>query len=383
MDQKDVPMTAAAHIVITGGGTGGHLFPGIAIARAFQRHRADTAILFVGTGRDLERRVVGQAGYRHAVIRVRGLKGMGVWRQLRALASLPGALLRAATILWGFRPAVVVGVGGYAAGPVCLAARLLGIPVCLQEQNSLPGITNRWLGRVARRIYTSFKESHAHFPADKVILVGNPVREEIIALGHGGAPRESHRPFTVLVAGGSQGARSINTALIDMLAHVDDPGSLHLIHQCGPDDLDRVREAYRTAGVAARAAAFFNDMDRQYAQADLAVCRAGATTVAELTCIGIPAIFIPFPHAADNHQEINARALVSAHAAEMILEAALSGRALWQHIRQLRDDPGRRAAMAQNARALGHPEAAATIVADIWAHVLQPTPALGRPENES
>ena len=166
--------TTAPHIVITGGGTGGHLFPGIAIARAFQQRLADTAILFVGTGRELEKRVLGEAGYRHAIIRVGGLKGMGIFRQLRSLASLPGALLHAGTILRDFRPAVVIGVGGYAAGPVCLAARLLGVPVCLQEQNSLPGITNRLLARIAQRIYTSFSESHAHFPAEKVRLIGNP-----------------------------------------------------------------------------------------------------------------------------------------------------------------------------------------------------------------
>lgn len=376
-------MTAATpHIVITGGGTGGHLFPGIAIARAFQQRMEDTAILFVGTGRELERRVLGEAGYRHAVIRVKGLKGMGIFRQLRSLASLPGALLRAGAILWGFKPAVVVGVGGYAAGPVCLAARIMGIPVCLQEQNSLPGITNRLLARVAQRIYTSFSESHAHFPVDKIRLVGNPVREEIIDIGRQTSQREANRPFTVLVAGGSQGARSINTAVIDMLAHIDEHTSLQLIHQCGPDDLERVRQAYASAGVPARTEAFFKDMDRQYAQADLVVCRAGATTVAELTCIGLPAIFIPFPHAADNHQEINARSVVAADAGEMIIEGQLNGRDLWRHIRQLRDNPARREAMAGRARALGHPEAAATIVADIFRHVLKQAPDPGRSTTE-
>lgn len=369
--------TAARHIVITGGGTGGHLFPGIAIARAFQQRHAGAAILFVGTGRELERRVVAHAGYRHAVIRMGGLKGLGLFRKLRSLASLPGALLHAGAILRDFRPAVVVGVGGYAAGPVCLAARLMGIPVCLQEQNSLPGITNRWLARAAQRIYTAFPESHPHFPAAKIMLTGNPVREEIIALGRETAAREKDHPFTILVAGGSQGARSINTAVIDMLAHLDAPEALRFIHQCGHADRDRVRQAYGAAGVTARVEAFFTDMDRQYAQADVVVCRAGATTVAELTCIGAPAIFIPFPHAADNHQEINARSVVSAEAGEMLLEADLDGRALWQRIRRLRDDPGLRATMARRARALGRPDAAAAIVADIDTHVLQPAPDNG------
>jgi UDP-N-acetylglucosamine--N-acetylmuramyl-(pentapeptide) pyrophosphoryl-undecaprenol N-acetylglucosamine transferase len=258
----------------------------------------------------------------------------------------------------------------------------MGIPVCLQEQNSLPGITNRLLARIAQRIYTSFSESHAHFPAGKVRLMGNPVREEMITIRRQILQRELNRPFTVLVAGGSQGARSINTAVVDMLPHVDEPASLQLIHQCGSDDRDRIRQAYATAGIPARVEAFFTDMDRQYAQADLVICRAGATTVAELTCIGLPAIFIPFPHAADNHQEINAGWVVSADAGEMILETDLTGRELWRHIRHLRDTPRRREAMAERARALGRPEAAAAIVADIVDHVLPQAPAAGRPTME-
>jgi len=366
--------------VITGGGTGGHLFPGIAIARAFQQRLKASTILFVGTGRELERRVVKEAGYRHAVIQVKGLKGMGLFRQLRTLATLPGALLQAGALLWNFRPAVVIGVGGYAAGPVCLAAWMMRIPVCLQEQNSLPGITNRLLARLARRIYTSFAESQAHFPTDKILLSGNPVRDEIIALGRNGAPREPGRPFTLLVAGGSQGARNINTAVIDMLSHIDDQRSLELIHQSGADDLERVRQAYAAAGIKARTEAFFRDMERQYAQADLVVCRAGATTVAELTCSGLPAIFIPLPHAADNHQEINARAVVEGGAGEMIRETELSGAVLWQHVQGLRDAPLRLEEMAARARLLGRPEAAEAIVADIVHHFLPPAPEAGRPD---
>ena len=371
--------SVAAHIVVTGGGTGGHLFPGIAIARAFERRLAEAAVLFVGTGRELERRVVAEAGYRHAVLQVGGLKGLGLFRQLHSLAALPGAVVRAGAILWRFRPAVVIGVGGYAAGPVCLAAWLMRIPVCLQEQNSLPGITNRLLARLARRIYTSFGESQAHFPAAKVLLTGNPVREAIIDLGRKNRLRTPERPFTILVAGGSQGARSINTAIIEMLPHIDAPRTLRIIHQCGADDLERVRQAYAAAGLDARSEAFFSDMDRQYAQADLAVCRAGATTVAELTCVGLPALFIPFPHAADNHQEINARAVVSAEAGEMIRESELNGETLWSHIRRLRNDPQRLARMAQRACSLGRPEAADTIVSDIVHHVWQQAPGIGCP----
>ena len=168
-----------------------------------------------------------------------------------------------------------------------------------------------------------------------------------------------------------------------MLPHIDDPRSLAVIHQSGPADLERVRRAYAAAGIEARAEAFFNDMDRQYAQADLVVCRAGATTVAELTCSGLPAIFIPLPHAADNHQEINARAVVDAGAAEMIRETELDGGMLWQHIRALRDAPGRLEAMAAQARGLGRPDAAETIVTDIARQFLQPAPPTGDPATES
>jgi UDP-N-acetylglucosamine--N-acetylmuramyl-(pentapeptide) pyrophosphoryl-undecaprenol N-acetylglucosamine transferase len=244
------------------------------------------------------------------------------------------------------------------------------IPVCLQEQNSLPGITNRLLARLARRVYIAFEESRGYLPAAKTLLTGNPVRKAIVALREASDPPRPERPFTVLIAGGSQGARSINTAVIGMLPYIEDPRSLDLIHQSGRDDLARVRRAYRDKGLPARVAAFFDDMDRQYAQADLVVCRAGATTVAELTCMGKPAIFIPFPHAADNHQEINARALVKSDAAEIILERELDGRLLWDHIRRLRDDPERRSVMAERARALGRPDADAVIVADIVQHCL-------------
>jgi UDP-N-acetylglucosamine--N-acetylmuramyl-(pentapeptide) pyrophosphoryl-undecaprenol N-acetylglucosamine transferase len=182
------------------------------------------------------------------------------------------------------------------------------------------------------------------------------------------------------VAGGSQGAHNVNTAVIDMLPYIDAPESLEVIHQSGPGDLARVRQAYAAAGIKARTEAFFNDMYRQYARADLVICRAGATTVAELTCSGRPAIFIPLPHAADNHQEINARAVVNAGAGEMIREADLSGEALWQRIRELRDTPGRLAEMVARARALGRPEAADTIVADIVHQFLQPASPSGSPE---
>ncbi len=365
--------TAAAPLraVLTGGGTGGHLFPGVAICRELERRFPGTAILFIGTGRPLERRIIAAAGYRHAIVAVKGFKGMGLLRKLMALSVLPGSVIRAAAILWRFKPQVVIGVGGYAAGPVCLAAYLLRIPVCLQEQNCLPGITNRLLGRLACRIYIAFEGRLASFPAKKVLLTGNPVRAEIRRLAAAPPPVRTSEPFTVMIVGGSQGAHGINAAIAEMLACACDQNSIRFIHQTGEDDLERMRQAYQAANLKADVRAFFDDMHRQYLNADLVICRAGASTVAELTCIGKPVIFVPFPHAADNHQEFNARLLVEKGAGDILLEAELNGVILWEKICHYRSNPDELQRMAARARSLGRPEAAAAIVTDMLDRVIR------------
>ncbi len=365
--------TAASPLraVLTGGGTGGHLFPGVAICRELERRFPGTAILFIGTGRPLERRIIAAAGYRHAIVAVKGFKGMGLLRKLMALSVLPGSVIRAAAILWRFKPQVVIGVGGYAAGPVCLAAYLLRIPVCLQEQNFLPGITNRLLARLARRIYIAFEGRIDSFPAEKVVLTGNPVRAEIRRLAAAPPPVRTGEPFTVLIVGGSQGAHGINTAVAEMLACAYAQNSMRFIHQTGENDLERMRQAYQAANLTADVRAFFDDMHQQYLKADLIICRAGASTVAELTCIGKPVIFVPFPHAADNHQELNARLLVDKGAADIILESELSGVILWEKICHYRSNPQERIGMAARARAMGRPEAVAAIVTDMVDRVIR------------
>ncbi len=357
--------------VLTGGGTGGHLFPGVAIGRELTDRFPGTEILFIGTGRPLERKVIAAAGYGHALITVKGIKGMGLVRKLVALSVLPVSVLKAAGILWRFKPQVVIGVGGYAAGPVCLAAYLLRIPICLQEQNLLPGITTRLLAGLARRIYIAFEGHTESFPPEKILLTGNPVREEIRRLAAQPAVERPAGPFTVLIVGGSQGAHGINNAVAEMLACACDQNNIRFIHQTGGDDLERMREAYSAANLEADVRAFFEDMDQQYQQADLIVCRAGASTVAELTCIGKPVIFIPFPHAADNHQELNARLLVEKAAGEMIREAELSGVVLWEKICHYRAHPDALVRMAANARALGRPDAVAAIVDDMVDRVIR------------
>ena len=372
MEPATVDKTAIGlRVVFTGGGTGGHLFPGVAICRELTARFPGAQIMFIGTGRPLERKVIAAAGYRHALITVRGFKGMGLMRKLMALSVLPGSVLKAAAILWGFKPRMVIGVGGYAAGPVCLAAYLQRIPICLQEQNLLPGITNRMLAGLARRIYVAFEDQAARFPAHKVLLTGNPVREEIKRLAGAPLPQRPTAPFTVLIVGGSQGAHGINTAVAEMMACACGQNSIRFIHQTGAEDLERMRQAYQAANLKADVRAFFDDMDHQYRLADLIVCRAGASTVAELTCIGKPVIFIPFPHAADNHQEFNARMLVEKGAGDMIREAELSGVMLWEKICHYRAQPEVLKRMATNARALGRPDAAAAIVDDMVDRVIR------------
>ena len=258
-------------------------------------------------------------------------------------------------------------MGSYTAGPVALAAWLMGIDIVLQEQNLLPGITNRALSGLAKRIYVSFDSSAARFRPDKVRVTGNPVREEIIAAPRATADSAAGgKALTVLVLGGSQGAHAINAAVIDGLPHLKSPSRVRFVHQTGEADEAVVREAYRENGVQAEVAAFFDGMGRRYAEAGLVVCRSGATTLAEVTVVGKGSILIPYPYAADDHQRLNAQALVERGAAEMILERELKGVDLIERIDRLVDEPAALSAMADRARELGQPGAAKAIVDDLY-----------------
>jgi UDP-N-acetylglucosamine--N-acetylmuramyl-(pentapeptide) pyrophosphoryl-undecaprenol N-acetylglucosamine transferase len=348
-------------MVIAGGGTGGHLFPGIAVAREFQRRNPATSVLFIGSGKPIEERVLAATGFPRATIAVAGLKGRGLWHQLVTLARLPWAVAAARRLLADFKTDLVLGVGGYSAGPVGLAAWLSGIPVVLHEQNLLPGITNRQLARFARRICVSFEASTIHFPPAKAHLTGNPVRPEILAAAE--APPSTEENFTVLVAGGSQGAHAINLAIQAALPRAlqEAPGMVW-IHQTGADDEAALAAAYRRLGLKAEVAAFFDDMWERYRQADLVICRAGATTLAELTCLGKASVLVPYPQAADNHQVLNARALAEAGAAEILPQNELSGDRVWERILHFRAHPEAGLRMAECARSLGRPQAAEAIV---------------------
>lgn len=358
-------------IVIAGGGTTGHLSPGIAIAEAFRKRNPENRVLFVGTGRPLEISVVSKAGFRHRVVTAEGLKSRGIWRQAHALMKVPVGIVESLRILRAFKADLVVGVGSYAAGPIVLGAWLLGIKSVLHEQNILPGMTNRLLAPFADRIYVSFKETGTYLKRSHVMITGNPVRSDIIAAAEagvvtGGDEDRQKRPFTVLITGGSQGAHRLNMIMVEALAHLPPEGSFFFVHQTGVDDEDRVARAYQRCGVDSRVQSYFDDMANQYLRADLVICRAGATTIAEVTTIGKGALFVPLPSAADHHQELNARVLKDRGAADMILEEELNGEVLMGKIRFYASNRDALDAMAVKAKAFGRSDAATDIVDDCY-----------------
>jgi len=358
--------TGSGHrLIVAGGGTGGHLFPGIAIAQAFLARHSHNKVLFVNAGRTLDVDILSRLKWPLETIPIEGIKHRSIWLQLRAMLKTPRAIHRARRIIRSFGPHVVLGVGGYSAGPVVLSAWMMGIPTALHEQNQLPGLTNRILRRVVNRIYLSFEDKSHGFAADKTLVTGNPVRDEILVLGESVRTETEQEQFTLLVLGGSQGAHAINEAMVNAAETLTDLPNLFVMHQTGRADEDNVAHAYRSAGVKAEVKAFFNDVASRYQKADLIVCRAGATTVAEITAIGRAAIFVPFPDAADDHQTGNAQALVDVGAAELIRQIDLDGRLLADKIKAYARDRRRVAAMAASALSLGRPDAALTIVDDM------------------
>ena len=355
--------------MIAGGGTGGHVFPGIAIAEEVVGRHPDNDVVFVGTSRGLEARVVPEAGFPIELIDVKGLKGKGPWSLFANLLLLPVAFVQSWRLLRRWRPDIVVGVGGYASGPVVLAARLLGIPTAVQEQNALPGFTNRVLGIFAQAAFTAFPEAGRHFARRKVYQLGNPIRRQL--LENYMRPSSVHDALRVLVFGGSQGAHALNMRVVEALPHLHDLRERVLFtHQTGARDREQVERGYRAVGFEPDVREFITDMSGAYAGADLVVCRAGATTLAELTVCKKPSILIPFPHAADNHQVMNAKSLVDAGAAVMIEEKDLTGEVLADEIRAILKAPERRERMSRAAGLLGSPQAAGEI-ADVCTELVR------------
>jgi UDP-N-acetylglucosamine--N-acetylmuramyl-(pentapeptide) pyrophosphoryl-undecaprenol N-acetylglucosamine transferase len=358
-------------IVIAGGGTGGHLYPGIAVARELLRRRPDAVVTFAGTARGIEARVIPKEGFQLDLLRSAGLKGTSVAARVRGLGLLPLGGADAWRILAGRNPDLVIGVGGYSSGPVVLAAALRGVPTMLLEQNAVPGLTNRLLARFVSAAAVTF-ESTVTFFGRRGFVAGNPVRPEFLApaedqtrsrTDHVDAARDLAAQPRILIFGGSQGAHAINMAMVEaaprLAAH---QGGMAITHQTGERDLARVEDAYAQAGVGARVEPFLYEMHREMTAADLVVCRAGATTIAECTAAGKPAVLIPLPTAADDHQRKNAEVLAAAGAAELIEQKDLTGALLADRIIALAGDRPRREAMARAARQLARLDAARVIV---------------------
>jgi UDP-N-acetylglucosamine--N-acetylmuramyl-(pentapeptide) pyrophosphoryl-undecaprenol N-acetylglucosamine transferase len=343
-------------VLVAAGGTGGHLFPGIAVADELVRRDPGTRVVFAGTPKGLESRLVPRAGYALELLPILPLNGVGLVRTLKGLVALPWGLLRSAALVLRLRPAAVLGIGGYAGGPVTLIAALLGVRAVVLEPNARPGFTNRVLKPFVRAAACAYEEAQAAFGA-KGVLTGNPVRGGFAAL-----PGKAHRePLVLLAFGGSQGSRVLNRALVDALPHLPGSERLAIVHQTGPAMLDEVKAAYGSAGREAEVLPFIDDMEARVAAADLVLSRSGATTCAELTVAGKAALLVPFALAADDHQRTNARALAKAGAALMLEEKDLSGASLAAAVVALLDAPERIAAMEEAARRIARPDAAARV----------------------
>jgi UDP-N-acetylglucosamine--N-acetylmuramyl-(pentapeptide) pyrophosphoryl-undecaprenol N-acetylglucosamine transferase len=347
-------------MIIAGGGTGGHLFPGLAVAEAMTAdvRAGEASILFVGSAHGIEATAVPRTCFPFQPLAIRGLRGRGRRGALEFIWQLPLAVLQCWRIIGRFRPAVVLGLGGYGSVPMVLAAWLRRVPSVLMEQNAHPGMANRVLVHFARRVCTTFADSARFFPVGKTVHTGNPVRQLAVS------KKISPDHFTLFVFGGSQGARAINRAVVDAATVLKARlPRMQLIHQTGPSDLEWVQRRYAENGVEAEACAFVHAMGDAYGRADLVVCRAGASTLAELTALGKPAILIPYPYAADDHQRANAEIFVRHGAAEMVLDAQLTGALLAARVVALAEDRARLQAMGTAAAALAVPDAALRVEA--------------------
>lgn len=348
-------------VMIAAGGTGGHIYPGIAVAKEVMRREPQSAVRFVGTARGLETRLVPQAGFELSLIESAGLKNVGMMARLRGLSLLPKSFLAARRLIREFRPDIVVGAGGYVSGPVLLMAALMNVPTLVMESNALPGWTNRRLARFVDRATVSFEAALPYFRG-KGVVTGNPVRREFFDIPPKG--RDASR-FSVLVFGGSQGARAINEAMVSALPLMESHRDrLYVTHQTGEADFEKVSRGYLDAGWNENADVrrYIDDMVALFAAADLIICRAGATTSAELVAAGKAAIMIPFPFAADDHQRRNAEALQAAGAARMILQQDLTGERLANETARLVTAPGEVTRMEEASRKLARGDAAAATV---------------------
>jgi UDP-N-acetylglucosamine--N-acetylmuramyl-(pentapeptide) pyrophosphoryl-undecaprenol N-acetylglucosamine transferase len=345
-------------VVITGGGTGGHLFPGIAVAQEFKA-TLGAAVTFLTSPKAVTEQILEQYGFAWEAVSSRALKGQGIFGRVRALWGVPGSIREARARLKDLNPHLVLGMGGHTSGPVGVAAYLLRIPLALHEQNCIPGTTNRWLSRLASRVFLSFPDTQGYFPRDRSIWTGNPIRDEFFRTD----VERPAAPFTVLITGGSQGAHHLNMEVLQALPLLTDlQDRLHFLHITGEADHQEVTAGYRQAGFAAQVEAFTPEIPVWMARAHLVVCRAGASTLAELAALGRAALLVPYPFAANNHQEYNARFLAEAGAGEVVLNNDFTGALLADKIRQLSAHPQTLMDIEVASRRLACPDAAREIV---------------------
>jgi UDP-N-acetylglucosamine--N-acetylmuramyl-(pentapeptide) pyrophosphoryl-undecaprenol N-acetylglucosamine transferase len=346
-------------VMIAAGGTGGHIYPGIAVANEIMRRDPSSEVLFVGTSRGLETRIVPENGFQLSLIHSAGLKNVGIKGTVKGVMTLPRSFVEARRLLKEFRPSVVVGAGGYVSGPVLMMAVVMGIPTLVMDSNALPGFTNRRLAKFVDRAALTFNEALPYF-GKKGTVTGNPVRKEFFGV----KPKHRNGSTSVLIFGGSQGARAINNAMIGALDHLNGTReTMHVVHQTGEADFDKVRTAYQEHGwETADVRPYISDMMTEFEKADILVCRAGATTCAEIAAAGKAAIMIPLPTAADDHQRKNAEAMQNAGAVKMLTQDQLTPESLASTLRELADSPEEIASMEMAARGLAREDAAETTV---------------------
>lgn len=347
-------------VLIAAGGTGGHIYPGIAVAREILRRDEKSEVRFVGTTRGLETKIVPDNGFELSLINSAGLKNVGFWGKLKGLFILPKSFLEARALIKRFAPDAVVGAGGYVSGPVLLMASLLRVPTLVMDSNALPGFTNRQLARFVDKAALTFEEAMPFF-GEKGIVTGNPVRKEFFDI----SPKtRDNTEFCVLIFGGSQGARAINNAMAEALEFLKgQQDRLRITHQTGEADLEKIAEFYRRAEMEkADVRPYIKNMVEEFAATDLIICRAGATTCAEVAAAGRAAIMIPLPTAADDHQRKNAEALERAGAARMILQRDLTGESLAKEIAGLLEAPEKISRMEEAAKKMARRDAAEVTV---------------------
>jgi len=357
-------MSTNNRLLVAGGGTGGHILAGIAIADEWKRQTgASDSVLFVGAEQGLEARLVPKHGYPLKLLKIGALNRVSLKTRLLTLIQLPLSFLKALFILISYRPQAVIGVGGYASGPVVLLARVLspftGCRTAIIEQNSVAGFTNRMLGRWVHHVFCAFEGGASQFSTHKVKVTGNPIRSSLQLM-----PPASRHPFTLFIFGGSQGALGINSLVLDALPHLKAAG-ISFIHQTGVKDYERVKAGYEREGISARIEKFIDDMASCYRDASLVVCRAGASSMTELASVGRAAVFIPLPTAADNHQEKNARIFEEKRAAWVVPQGKMTGAQFASFLLSLQADPSQVESVEKRIREFYRPDAAASIVATL------------------